>query len=95
LDPENPWTSHNLAWFLIDNDRNIDEGLILNEKALEKMPDSVDCLDCKGWGLFKLGKYKEAHNVLQKAYDLDANAVHRYTVGLHLEAAKKAVAGQK
>ena len=62
FDPTNPERIYTLAWFLIDNDRKINEGLELIDKALELKPD-YNYLDAKGWGLYKQGKYQEALNV--------------------------------
>ena len=87
---------NNLAYFLIDKDRNINEGLELVDKALKLNPDNYNYLDTKGWGLYKQGKYKEALEILQKSWDLRREkAVYNHEAFLHLEAAKKAVAGQK
>jgi len=93
LQPENPHRLNNLAWFLIDKDRNIIEGLELIEKALELSPDSYYMLDTKGWGLYKQEKYQEALRFLQKSDSL--KPIYNHEVYLHLEAAKKAVAGLK
>ena len=93
LEPENPGRLNNLAWFLIENDRNINEGLELVNKALELSTDDYMYLDTKGWGLYKQGKYKEALEVLQRSWDL--KPVYDHDIYLHFEAAKKAVANQK
>ena len=60
LEPESPDKLNRLAWFLIENDRNINEGLRLIDRALELKPDNYNFIDTKGWGLYKLGKTKEA-----------------------------------
>ena len=93
LGPENPNRLNNLAWFLIDKDRNINEGLELTEKALVLSPDDYNIYDTKGWGLYKQGKYREALVLIDKAWNLKPRYDHE--VYLHLEAAKKAVAEQK
>ncbi len=96
LEPENPLIINDFAYLLIDNDLNIKEGLELIEKALELSPDNYLYLDTKGWGLYKQGKYQEAHDILQKSWDLRmGNAIYNHEAFLHLEAAKKAVADQK
>ena len=95
LKPEDPWIMNALGWFLIDSNRNLDDGLKINDKALEISPNEYYFLDCKGWGLFKLGRFKEAQDILEKAFSLDSDAIHRYAVGLHLEEVKKAVARMK
>jgi len=70
--------------------------LDLVNRALESDPDNYSFLDCKGWGLYKQGKYEEALGILQKSWDLRMqNAIFDHSAYLHLEAAKKAVANQK
>jgi tetratricopeptide (TPR) repeat protein len=95
LEPENYNRWVNLAWLIFDKDRKIKDGILLIEKALEFNPDQYDYLDTKGWGLYKQGKYKEALEILQKSWVLRREkAVYDHYAFLHLEAAKKAVAGQ-
>ncbi|MCU0377373.1 MAG: tetratricopeptide repeat protein [Bacteroidales bacterium] len=91
--PERPARMNNLAWFLIDNDRNINEGLDLIDDALKLEPDNYTYLDTKGWGLFKQGKYQEAMELLGKSWSL--KPVYDHEVYLHLEEVKKAVANQQ
>ena len=91
--PERPARMNNLAWFLIDNDRNINEGLDLIDNALKLEPDNYIYLDTKGWGLYKQSKYEEALKLIEKADSL--KPVYDHELYLHLEAIKKAVASQK
>ncbi|MFO7853448.1 MAG: hypothetical protein ACQERS_09700 [Bacteroidota bacterium] len=94
LEPESALRLNNLAYLLIDEEINIREGLQLVDKALESKPGNYKYLHTKGWGLYKEGKYKEAYNILQKSWDLRReNAVYNHEAFHHLEAAKKAVAG--
>jgi tetratricopeptide (TPR) repeat protein len=93
LEPEKAWTLNNLAYFLIDKDRNVNEGMDLVERALKLKPNNIDYLGCKGWGFYKQGKNKEALELLEK-YD-SLKPVYDHEAFLHLEAAKKAVASQK
>jgi tetratricopeptide (TPR) repeat protein len=93
LKPENPDKFNDLAWLLIDKDRNVDEGMEFIDKALKLSPDNYLIIDTKGWGLYKQRRYKEALDLLEKAWKL--KPVYDYEVYLHLEAAKKAVANQK
>ena len=81
---------------MIDTDRNIDEGLQLIDTLLKKNPDNYTYLSNKGYGLYKQRKYKEALDLLQKSWDIRrVKAVYDHEAWLHLEAAKKAVEGQK
>lgn len=50
LQPENPLRLNNLEWFLIDKDRNLNEGMELIDKALKSSPGEYYMLDTKGWG---------------------------------------------
>jgi tetratricopeptide (TPR) repeat protein len=95
LEPENPTRIYNLAKFLIEKDRNINEGMELTEKLLKLNPDKYakfSYLDTKGWGLYKQGKPKEALELLESNWNL--RPMYNIEASLHLEAAKKAVAGQ-
>jgi tetratricopeptide (TPR) repeat protein len=96
LEPKNPWQINNLAYFLIDKNRDLNKGLLLADKALELSPDDYIYLHTKGWGLFKQGNFDEALRILKKSWDLRMEkAVYNHDAFLHLEAAKKAVAGLK
>jgi len=95
MEPEKPVRLNNLAWFLINNDRNINEGLDLVEKSLELTPENYIFLDTKGWGLYKQGKYQQAYDILQKSWDLRRKKEgYEHIAYLHLAAAKKALINQ-
>jgi tetratricopeptide (TPR) repeat protein len=95
LEPENPARMSSLANFLIDKDRNVEEGLELAEKALEMKPDNYNFLHNKGWGFYKQGKYAEAVEFLQKSWDLRMqNSIYNHKAFQYLEKAKTAAAGQ-
>jgi tetratricopeptide (TPR) repeat protein len=96
MEPDSPVRLNNLAYFLVDNDRNIEEGMQLAQKVLELSPEDYNCMQTLGWGLFKQGRYQDALDILQKSWDLRMkNAIYDHSAFQHLEAAKKAVAGQK
>jgi tetratricopeptide (TPR) repeat protein len=93
LEPENPFRLNDLACLLIYNDRNVIEGMKLIEEAYKMNLDLYYYGDCKGWGLYKQGKYNDALRFLEKSDSL--KPVYDHTLYLHLEAAKKAFANQK
>jgi tetratricopeptide (TPR) repeat protein len=96
LNPESPDCMNTLGYLLIETNRNVNEGLELLDKALALSPDNYEFMETKGWGLYKLDKYKEALEILQKSWEKRLkNAVYDHGAFLHLEAAKKAVANQK
>jgi len=92
LQPESPARMNNLAYILIDNEINIEEGLELADKALSVDPYNYLFFDTKGWGLYKHGKYEEALELIEKSWEL--KPVYNHEIFLHLEAAKEAVANQ-
>ena len=77
LEPSNPGFMYNLAWFFIDNDINMDEGMEFIDKALEIEPDNYLFLDTKGWGLYKQARYNEAFEVLNTAWEQWPHYKHR------------------
>ncbi len=92
-EPENPSCMNNLGMFLIGQNKNLDEGLALMDKALTYRPNSVIYLYNKGIGLYKQGKYKEALEVLERSWSL--RPVYDYDAFKWLEKVRKAAAGQK
>jgi tetratricopeptide (TPR) repeat protein len=93
LDSLNPVRLNDLAYFLIDKNRNVDEGVKLAGEALILKPDYYRYLDTRGWGLYRQGRYRDAVAVLEKSWDLRRQkAVYDHDAFLHLEAARKAVA---
>ncbi len=96
LEPEKPGRMNDLAFFLIDNNRDIDEGMNLVNKALELSPDNYLFLDTQGWGLYKQGKYDKALEIIEKSWDIRRKkAVYDHPAFLRLEEVKKAAAGNK
>jgi len=93
LEPESARRLNSLAYLLIEKDLNVDEGLQLIDRALESDPDDYLYLDTRGWGLYKQGRYEEAVKVLEQAWELKPRYDHQ--VYLHLEEARKALAGQR
>ena len=72
LEPENPWRMSQFAWFLINNSRNLNEVPELMDKAMLLASNKLfyyDYLESKGWSLYKLGKNREALEILQKTWD--------------------------
>jgi tetratricopeptide (TPR) repeat protein len=90
LDPGNPYRINELAWFLIDNDINVDEGVEILDKAIEQLPDSWFVLDTKGWGLYKQGKYQESLELIEKAWEL--KPLYDHSTFTHIQEVKKKLA---
>jgi tetratricopeptide (TPR) repeat protein len=93
LDPENPASLNNLGWFLINNERNIDEGLEYIEKSLQIRPDHYLTLENKALALYKKGSYGEALQLLEKARDL--RPVYNHANYKFIEKVRNASAGRQ
>jgi AraC-like DNA-binding protein/tetratricopeptide (TPR) repeat protein len=92
LEPDSPGRKRDLAYFLVDKERNIDEGLALADSVLKVDPDDFRCMHIKGWGLYKQGRQLEALELLQKSWDLRMEyAVYDQTTFIHLEEVKKSI----
>jgi tetratricopeptide (TPR) repeat protein len=87
-DPGNITLQKNMAYFLIDSERDINEGLMIIEKILQTDPDDYICLEVKGCGLFKLGKKAEALVLLERSWQL--KPVYNHRLFLHYDEAKRA-----
>jgi class 3 adenylate cyclase/tetratricopeptide (TPR) repeat protein len=87
--PNNPAILNALGYFLVNTDRNVDEGVALLERAIEIDPEDYLLLDSKGWGLYKQGKYKDALELIEQSWD--ESPVYNHEIYVHLQAAKTAV----
>jgi tetratricopeptide (TPR) repeat protein len=92
LDPQNPERMNDLAWFLIDNDIDINEGVGIIELALKLEPENSYYLDTRGWGLYKQGRYEEALQDVRDSWDLRPSYEHE--IYQHIQEVEKALARQ-
>ena len=68
LDSNNSAIINTLAFFLISNERHVDEADSLSKKILKINPQSYKALWAQGLVCYKYGRYKDALNILQQAY---------------------------
>ncbi|GAB6073858.1 tetratricopeptide repeat protein [Nautilia lithotrophica] len=54
-----------LGYIMIDNDIDVKEGLKYVQKAVEMKPDNEEYIDSLAWGYYKLGKCKEAWDIIK------------------------------
>ncbi|MBI1892433.1 MAG: tetratricopeptide repeat protein [Burkholderiales bacterium] len=74
LDPKNQHAYNALGYSLADRNLRLTEAFALIVKASEMAPDDPFIMDSLGWVHFRMGKLKEAEEVLRKAYSLRADA---------------------
>ncbi len=61
----NAYVYNFLAYVLIDNDINPKKGLKFAQKAVELRPENIEYIDSLAWGYYKLGKCKEAWDIIK------------------------------
>lgn len=67
LDANNPLYMNNYAYFLANQNTNLERALSLSETATLMYSDVATYLDTRAWVLFKLKRYDEAKQWIQKA----------------------------
>ena len=72
--PADDEASNFLGYLLADGNMSLDEAHGLIKKALEIKPENVAYLDSMAWVLYRLGKYAEAKEYVQKALAGDSPA---------------------
>lgn len=93
INPDFAYALNNLAINLFKQNKNLNEGMDLINKALKIYPESATYLHTKGKGLYKLGKPEEALELFKKAWDLQYYYYHDHY--LDIQEAKQALARQK
>jgi tetratricopeptide (TPR) repeat protein len=78
LRPENPVLLGEFALFLIEREINVEEGMEYITALVEDHPDQATYLYAYGLGLYKKGKFQEASEALQRAWDARAYYDHKH-----------------
>lgn len=73
LAPNNQHAYNALGYSLAERNIRLNEAETLVEKALKLAPDDPFILDSMGWVQFRLGKLKEAEDLLRRAYEMRAD----------------------
>ncbi len=69
LRPDQPQVLNYLGYSMLEMQVQMEEALVLIERAVEQRPDSGYILDSLGWGLYRLGRYDEAVPHMEKAVE--------------------------
>jgi tetratricopeptide (TPR) repeat protein len=70
IKPDHAHAYNALGYTLADRNERLPEAHDLIEKALKLSPDDAFIMDSMGWVLFRMGRNREALDVLQRAYSL-------------------------
>lgn len=81
LEPDNSNALNSMGFVLADSGRKLGQALLYCQKAVAKSPRNPAYLDSLGWVYFKLGKKREAMEILRRAVLLDPE---RKTIKEHL-----------
>ena len=73
LEAENSIVLNNFAYYLSLDNGDLDRALKMASKAVELDPYNSSNLDTKAWVLFKLARYQEAREWIEKAIKLDVD----------------------
>jgi len=80
--PDNPWLANDLGYFYAENDIHLKKALKLTKQAVKAEPHNAMYIDSLGWVYYKLGRYKEAVDELERAVRLSRNDPElRYHLG--------------
>lgn len=67
LDPANPYTLNNYAYYLSLRGEQLDKAADMARKAVRLVPDNPSLLDTYAWVLYRSSMYKEAAQVIEDA----------------------------
>ncbi|VAX14674.1 FIG140336: TPR domain protein [hydrothermal vent metagenome] len=67
-EPDNIEALNALGYTLVDKTDRLQEGMNYISKALTRKPDDPAIMDSAGWAYYRLGKYKQALELLHRAY---------------------------
>jgi Flp pilus assembly protein TadD len=67
LNPDQAQVLNYLGYSYLELNTNLDEALAMIQRAVELSPDSGYILDSLAWGLFRLGRYAEAVDPMERA----------------------------
>jgi tetratricopeptide (TPR) repeat protein len=70
LSPDEPVVLNYLGYSWIDQNRNLNQGLAMIQKAVSKRQNDGYIVDSLGWAYYRLGNYKEAVRHLERAVEL-------------------------
>lgn len=69
--PESPLVLNNFAYYLSEEQRELERALRMAERANELEPQNATYLDTHAWVLYRLGRFEEAQAVMRQALVLD------------------------
>jgi Flp pilus assembly protein TadD len=62
---------NNLGFLLVDMNIDVQKGIYYLEEIAKKHPRNPSILDSLGWGYYKVGRLREAHDLIRRSLELD------------------------
>lgn len=91
LDPDNALQLNNYAYYLAQNDKDLDKALNMAQQAVKLNPDNAVYLDTLAWVLYKQGQYKAAQATINEAIEMLEEGIDPAEFLLHKQAIDKAL----
>jgi Flp pilus assembly protein TadD len=70
MDANNPTALNCLGYILADTGTNVQRGIELCKRAVEKRPTNAAYMDSLGWAYYKIGEITEARSWLRRALEI-------------------------
>jgi Tfp pilus assembly protein PilF len=83
MDPANLTAMNGLGFILVESNQDVQRGLELCKRAVDKKPQNAAYLDSLGWAYYKVGEINEARQWLRRALDL---APRQKEISRHMKA---------
>jgi tetratricopeptide (TPR) repeat protein len=85
IDSEAAVAANNLAWMLMESNRNLDQAMQLAQAAMRKLPEDPHVNDTMGWIYYRKSMFPSAIRHLETSVARDpANPVPQYHLGMAL-----------
>ncbi len=72
LNPDQPQVLNYLGYAFVDANRNLEEALGMIERAVAARPDDGYIIDSLAWALYRMGRFDEAVEPMERAAELEA-----------------------
>jgi tetratricopeptide (TPR) repeat protein len=83
IQPDNPVIANNLAYVLLQEGDNVDQALLMAQRARRGMPDNPSTADTLGWAYYQKGVYGSAIDLFKDALKKSPdNPTYHFHLGL-------------
>lgn len=76
LNPKDAYTLNNFSYYLAERQEHLDQALLMIQTAVKLQPDLAVFEDTYAWVLFRMKRYKEAKQWMEKALEHSASENH-------------------